>query len=106
MVELTTTFLKKSNRASPTTVRGKKVMEVSRGQEKMDTSAMPKIMEPRTLSACSREISRNYICGESVWWYLQVMSNAVKTPPSKKPSHIVGLVALWLRQAPVSGSRY
>jgi len=34
------------------------------------------------------------------------MSKAVRTPPTRKPSHIVGLVALWLRQAPLSGSRY
>ena len=61
--------MKKSKLASPIGVEGKKVTEVGRGQEIMETRRIPMMIAPRT----------RYI-----------IMRTVKKPPTKTPNQIVG----------------
>jgi hypothetical protein len=79
-----TTFLKKANLESPSSVWGKYVTEVGRGHEMMETSRMPKIIAPLT----------RYI-----------INMTVRRPPQKIPIHMVGLLIFSEPgQMPVLGS--
>ena len=89
-----TTFLKKSNAASPASVWGKAVTAVERGHEMMDVRKMPISSAPLTryiIRNTVRMLRARHRGRNSRQQHAVGAWDAASTyPPTKIPSHIVG----------------